>query len=69
MAASFLDRVVAGVASLEAAERVCRDFAGQYPTPNVLAAIDHAEHGRILWDDLAELFERSLRAGLESVTA
>jgi hypothetical protein len=48
-------------------ETDCREFARQYPLPNVLAAIGHAEAGRITWADAYALFVRALTAGLEAV--
>lgn len=41
-------------------ETDCREFARQYPLPNVLAAIGHAEAGRITWADAYTLFVQAL---------
>lgn len=52
-----------------AAEQVCREFAARYPTPAVLAAIDHAAAGRLDWTQVEHLFRNALAAGLAEVGA
>ena len=42
-------------------------FADQFPTPNVLAAIAHAEAGNVTWVQVRDLFARSLASGLATV--
>lgn len=49
-----------------ALEAVCRDFARQFPTANVLRAIELAEAGELRWGQIAGLFERSLGEALEA---
>lgn len=36
------------------------EFAATYPTPNVRLAVQYAESGRITWEQVADLFKRSL---------
>ena len=50
-------------------ETICREYAGKFPTPNVLRGVALAESGRITWTALAGLFARSLEAGLAAVSA
>lgn len=51
------------------AEKVCREFAAQWPTPSVAAAMVHGESGRLPWSKIAGLFERVLRATIAEVAA
>lgn len=41
------------------AEKLCRDFAACYPTPEVLRAVGLCEAGTLAWIDVAVLFARS----------
>lgn len=43
------------------------EFAATYPTPNVRLAVQYAEAGRITWEQVADLFERSLGMALLEV--
>lgn len=52
--------------SLVEAEAVCRDFARQYPTPNVLAALGYVEAGRLSWFDIYPLFSAALTKAMAS---
>lgn len=52
------------VLSATQAELDCRAFAQQFPTPNVRAAIAHCESGRLAWEQVANLFAKSLAAGV-----
>lgn len=36
------------------------EFAATYPTPNVRLAVQYAEAGTITWEQVADLFKRSL---------
>ncbi len=36
------------------------EFAAAYPTPNVRLAVQYAECGRLTWEQVADLFKRSL---------
>lgn len=49
------------------AEAEAREFAAQYPTPNVAAAIGYAEAGRVSWFQVHELFRRALTGALTEV--
>lgn len=44
-----------------------REFAREFPTPNVLRAVALCESGRLEWAEVHELFRRSLGAGLAAV--
>lgn len=44
-----------------------RDFARQFPTPNVLRAVALCEQGTLAWGQVHALFHRSLAAGLTAV--
>jgi hypothetical protein len=46
-----------------------RSFADEFPTPNVLRAVELCEAGTLTWDEVAELFRRSLATGLAEVAA
>jgi hypothetical protein len=41
-----------------------RSFAREFPTPNVLRAVELCEAGTLNWADVAALFGRSLTQGL-----
>jgi hypothetical protein len=51
------------------AESDVRAFAQQFPTANVLRALALCESGRLDWQPVADLFARSLAAGLAEVAA
>lgn len=44
----------------QAFEVECREFAAEFPTPNVLQAIAYAESGRLSWEQIYGLFHNSL---------
>ena len=44
-----------------------RDFAAQFPTPNVLQALALCEAGTLTWAQVAEIFRSSLAEGLAAV--
>lgn len=48
-------------------ETEVREFAREFPTPNVLRAVALCESGRLDWAQVAELFRTSLAKGLEAV--
>jgi hypothetical protein len=48
-------------------EQDVRDFAAQFPTPNVKRAIALCEAGTLGWAQVAAIFATSLREGLEAV--
>jgi hypothetical protein len=48
-------------------EQEVRDFAAQFPTPNVLHALALCEAGTLRWAQVAEIFRSSLAQGLEAV--
>lgn len=50
-------------------ESQCREFAAQFPTPNVQRAIALCESGRISWEDAYGVFTASLSDGLKAVGA
>ena len=43
------------------------EFAATYPTPNVRRAVELAEAGTITWQQVYDLFKRSLGAAFEAV--
>lgn len=43
------------------------EFAATYPTPNVRLAVQYAEAGTITWEQVADLFKRSLGMALLEV--
>jgi hypothetical protein len=43
------------------------EFAATFPTPNVRLAVEYAEAGRITWEQVADLFKRSLGMALLEV--
>lgn len=44
-------------------------FAATYPTPNVRAAVAHAEAGTITWEQAHDLFKRALVTAVVEVSA
>jgi hypothetical protein len=50
-------------------ETECREFAREFPTPNVLRAIALCEAGTLRWEQIAEIFRASLATGLTEVGA
>lgn len=48
-------------------ETQCREFAAEYPTPAVRAAIKLAERGDISWSEAYTLFRRVLREAYQRV--
>jgi hypothetical protein len=49
-------------------ESEVREFAREFPTPNVQRAIALCEAGTLEWAQVHELFRRSLAVGLETVS-
>lgn len=49
------------------AEVEARDFAREFPTPNVKRAIALCESGKLDWITVHELFRQSLNAGMKEV--
>ena len=49
------------------AETEVREFAREFPTPNVLRAVALCESGRLTWTQVHELFRASLAHGLATV--
>lgn len=49
------------------AEVEARDFAREFPTPNVKRAIALCESGKLDWITVHELFRQSLTTGLKEV--
>jgi hypothetical protein len=49
------------------AEADVRDFAQQFPTPNVQRALALCESGRLSWEDVAGLAREALAKGLAAV--
>jgi hypothetical protein len=54
-------------ALVSASEKNVRDFAAQFPTPNVRRAIALCEAGTLTWMQVEEIFRSSLAQGLEAV--
>jgi hypothetical protein len=50
--------------NVSAAESDVRAFAQQFPTPNVKAALAYCVSGRLTWEQVADLFAKSLAAGM-----
>lgn len=48
-------------------ESEVRDFATEFPTPNVQRALALCEAGTLPWEQVAELLRRSLGHALETV--
>lgn len=51
------------------AEQDVREFAAQFPTANVQRAVRLCEAGVVTWEQVAEVFRKSLAAGLAAVRA
>lgn len=51
------------------AEKVCREFAAQFPTPNVDRAVGYAEAGRVSWFQVYRLFQTVLNDAVAEVPA
>lgn len=51
------------------AEAEVREFAQQFPTPNVERAVALCEAGTLTWAEVHEVFQRSLAQGLATVAA
>lgn len=49
------------------AERLVREFANTFPTPNVQRAVALCEDGTLTWEQVAGLFDVSLREAMEQV--
>jgi len=43
------------------------EFAATYPTANVRLAVQYAESGRLSWEQVADLFKRSLGTAILEV--
>jgi hypothetical protein len=56
------------VTSLSSIESDVREFAREFPTPNVLRAVALCEAGTLSWGEVHELFRRSLATGLATVS-
>lgn len=50
-------------------EAEVREFAREFPTPNVQRAVALCEAGTLTWGQVYELFRRSLAKGLTEVAA
>ena len=50
-------------------EAEVREFAREFPTPNVQRAVALCESGRLSWTEVHEIFRRSLAHGLQEVAA
>jgi hypothetical protein len=48
-------------------EREVREFAREFPTPNVQRAVALCESGRLTWTQVHEIFRGSLAQGLSAV--
>ena len=55
------------IASAKVRQQVL-EFAATYPTPNVREAVRYAESGVITWEQVYNLFRRSLGAALVEVS-
>lgn len=51
------------------AEKVCREFAAQFPGPNVDRAVGYAEAGRVSWFQVYRLFQTALNGAVAEVSA
>ena len=54
-------------ADMSASEKVCREFAAEFNTPNVRLALELCEAGTLRWSDVEAIFASSLKKGLEEV--
>ena len=48
-------------------EKIVREFAAEFNTPNVKQALALCEAGTLTWAQVAEIFRSSLAEGLEAV--
>jgi hypothetical protein len=48
-------------------EQDCRAFAAEFPTPNVLRAVALCAQGTLTWEQVSDLFTKSLAKGLAAV--
>lgn len=48
-------------------ESQVREFASEFPTPNVRRAVALCEAGTLTWQQVAKIFAASLATGLEAV--
>jgi hypothetical protein len=54
-------------ADMSASEMICRQFAGEFNTPNVKRAIALCEAGTLAWEEVEAIFASSLKKGLSEV--
>jgi hypothetical protein len=59
--------MTANTITTTASETVCREFAAQFPTANVLRGIALCESGRITWAQLEGLCTSALADALQTV--
>lgn len=52
---------------MSASEKQVREFAREFPTPNVKRAIALCEEGTLTWVQVEAIFASSLRKGLAEV--
>ena len=52
---------------MASSEKIVREFAAQFPTPNVKQALALCEAGTLTWAQVEEIFRASLAEGLEAV--
>lgn len=50
-------------------ESEVRDFAREFPTPNVQRAVALCEAGTLTWAEVHQIFQRSLATGLWTVAS
>ena len=55
---------MAAIHTARTAQAEAREFAAQYPTANVRAAVRYAEDGILTWTQVRDLFARSLGSAL-----
>lgn len=53
----------------ETEEALVRQFAKEYPTPNVKRAVALCEDGTLPWSAVAGLFEKSLKTAFDQAAA
>jgi predicted flavoprotein YhiN len=53
--------------TMTASETLVREFAAQFPTPNVAAMVRYAEAGVITWAEAEGIAVKALEAGLAEV--
>lgn len=66
MYVSKLDQLESALNAADEAEALVRQFAVQFPTPNVLKGLAYCESGRIAWADMARLAEEALTAAVQA---